>query len=99
MRPRDCRLQTPSFRLMQWPGHRMSRESSHRLVGIGIGGIRRLGELVLQLCADWRVEVQSLGRNFLRDPLVIQLLTFATLINRRGCAIDHLFEGWIVLAQ
>src|SRR5260370_30330118 len=53
---------------LQRLGQRMSRQPSHRLVGIRIGGIGRLGELGLQLRADRRVEGQSPGRNLLRKP-------------------------------
>src|SRR5437667_11851832 len=73
---------------LQRLGQRMSRQPSHRLVGIRVRGIRRLGELSLQLRADRRVEVQSLGRDLLREPLVVQLLALAALVERTGSAID-----------
>src|SRR5450631_902024 len=87
------------YRSMQRPGHYRAGKTSHRPIGIRIGGIGRLGELPLQRRADWRVEVQSLGRYFLHEPFVIQLLTVGALIERRGGAVDHFLEGGIVLAQ
>src|SRR5829696_2708491 len=51
---------------------------------IRIRRIRRLGELVLQFGADRRVEVQSLGRDLLREPLVVDLLALAARVDRRG---------------
>ena len=54
---------------------------------------------MLQLRTDRRVEVQSLRRDFLREPLVIQLLAFRALVERGGSAIDHLLEGNVILAQ
>jgi hypothetical protein len=59
----------------------------------------RPGHRMLQLRTDRRVEVQSLGRDFLREPFVIQLLTFRALVERGGSAIDHLLEGRVILAQ
>src|SRR3954470_12370561 len=87
------------FRLMQRPSHRMSRDVSHSFIGIRVRRVGRLGELLLQLRTDRRVEIQSLWRNFLHEPLVIQLLAFAALIHGRGGAIDYLLERRVVLAQ
>src|ERR1700712_3646465 len=67
-----------------------ARAISHRLIGVRIGGIGRLGEFVFQLAADRRVEVQSLGRDLLGEPLVVEFLALAALV-QRGCrAVDHL---------
>src|SRR5882757_9082781 len=80
------------YRLMQCPGHLMSRQTLHRLIRIGIGGIGGLGELALQLRADRRVEVQSLGRDLLHEPFVVQLLAIRALVERGSGAVDHLLE-------
>src|SRR3954447_17621648 len=85
--------------LMQWPGHRISRRSSHCLIRIRVRRVRRLGELVLQLRAHRRVQVQALGRSLLREPFLVHLLTFAALIGGGGCAIPPLFERRVILAQ
>src|SRR3979490_1851213 len=82
---------------MTGPPHELT--NLHRLIRIRIRGIGRLGELLLQLGADRRVEVQSLGRDLLHEPLVIQLHAIAALVEGRGSAVDHFLEGRIVLAQ
>src|SRR3954463_13375751 len=83
---------------MQWPGHRV-RRSSHCLIGIRVRRVRRLGELVLQLRAHRGVQVQALGRDLLREPFLVQLLTFAALIDGGRRAIHDLFERRVILAQ
>src|SRR5436305_2870241 len=66
----------PSTHAMAGPLHGQGN-SFYRplLVGIRIRRIRRLGELVLQLRADRRVEVQSLRRDLLGEPFVIDRMS------------------------
>src|SRR6478672_8879366 len=69
------------------------------LVGVRIRRVRRLGELVLQLRRDRRVEVQALRRDLLGKPFVVDLLTLAAGIECGGRGIDYLLEGRVILAQ
>src|SRR5216110_2738629 len=52
------------------PPHHEGRDL---LIRVRVRRVRRLGELVLELRADRHVEIQPLGRDLLREPLVVDL--------------------------
>src|SRR6202034_2347648 len=54
----------------------------HRLVGIRIGRIRRLGEFVLQLRTERHIQVEPPRRNLLLEPFRIELGALAALVER-----------------
>src|ERR1700744_1568451 len=60
----------------------------HRLVGIRIGRIRRLGEFVLQLRTERHIQVEPPRRNLLLEPFRIELGALAALVERGGSAVD-----------
>src|SRR3954452_12239685 len=82
---------------MQWLATAWAYSPS--LIGIRIRRVGRFCELVLQFRPNRYVEVQSLGRDLLREPFVVDLLAFAARIERGGGGIDRLLESRIVLAQ
>src|SRR6516225_2549544 len=53
--------------------------SLHRLVGVGVRRIRRLGEFMLELRAHRHVEIKPLGGNLLHEPLVVDFLAVGSL--------------------
>src|ERR1700733_12921747 len=79
---RKSAFRPPTGPHMQWPSHRMGRLASLRLVGIGVGRIRRFCKFVLELSTDRRVQVQALGRDLLHEPFVVELLAPAARLER-----------------
>src|SRR6478609_8339467 len=66
-----CYAIGPSSHAMAGPLHGRRRTYLQKLlVGIRVRRVGGLGELVLQLCADRRVQVQALRRDLLGKPFV-----------------------------
>src|SRR5262249_37078702 len=69
------------------------------LVVLRIAAVRWLGDHLLECCAHWDAEIDVPWRNRLQEPLIVDLVDLAALVDTGHGVIDHFLEGRVVLAQ
>src|SRR5262249_56258197 len=81
------------------PAGRGAHGDGSLLVVVRIAGVRGLGHDVLEHLAHRNVEVDALRRHGTQEPLRVDRVDLARLVDLRHRVVDDLLEGRVVTAQ